>query len=345
MTTPSIVTPATLVGRERELKALGRLYDGSAARPRVVVVHGEAGVGKTRLVHEMAERARASGALVVGGRAHRFGADSSPYLPLLSVLRELDTFCGSRELPELKGLIASVGAAVDADSKDAGGVSSGRLVREIAHVLARAAVTRPTVVVVDDLQWADPTTMEVLAFLADGHETDRLSLVVVYRDEGLSDGHPLHSWLVDLRKALPVDFLPLARFTYEETAEHVIGLVGPEAFSRVNDVYNRSAGNPYLSELLCTDAAEASERGHGGDVGSTLRTVLLSSWHRLTPVARDVARVVSVGGRPGAIEVLSRVASTVGISTRESEAALREGIESGLDGVGGRGLVPASPHG
>ena len=321
--------PVPLVGRELELEILSQLYDGPSS-DRVVVIHGEAGVGKTQLVKSMRRRAEAAGALVVGGRAHRFGADASPYLPLLSALHELERLRQPGDLPELAGLIASVEAETRAGDRPGG--YSGRLVREIGDVFRRASVSRPIIVVVDDVQWADPTTMEVLAFLADGYESEQVSLVIVYRDEGLADGHPLHGWLVDLRKALPVRSLPLPRLNYEETADQIVSLLGPEAVGTAAELFDRSAGNPYLTELLCQRHMRTipEDPPAHGDVESTLRDVLLSSWHQLSPMAREVVRGVSIAGRPNTVEVFARVAATFGVSAHQAETALQEGVSSGL---------------
>ena len=136
---------ARIAGRAREQELLRQVVGGSVhGVPCTVLVHGEAGVGKTRLVTSVAERSRASGHSVLWARCLRFGAGSSPYLPFISAFEGWLAEGHPDEGLDLTPLYGGSGAT-----------TAARALHVIDRAVAHLAEQGPVVLAVDDLQWAD----------------------------------------------------------------------------------------------------------------------------------------------------------------------------------------------
>ncbi len=320
-----------IAGRLAEQDLLGEVVRGASQnQPAAALVHGEAGVGKTRLVSEVCAQAARDGFTVLWGRCVRFGAASSPYLPLVSALEGWLSECDPaerrellEEFPGLAGLLPYLGG---------GGTThaAGRLLLLVNTVIARIAARRPTVLVVDDLQWADVTSLDVLAYLLNGLHHQRLVVLGTYRDEGLPDGHPLHGWVDDVVRLPIVRDLPLGRMTRTETAEQIGLLLGrrPRA-TLVDAVVARSGGNTYLTELLVR-GLEPDARSLPAGLPDALRSALLAKWHGLSEATRGVVRLLAVAGRPFPFDAFSRVADQVGTDAGTVLDAVREATQAGV---------------
>ena len=287
-------------------------------------------MGKTRLVSKVCEDAALDGATVLWGRCVRFGAASSPYLPLVSALEgwlsesdAADRQLLLEEFPSLAELVPSLGGMGTAQP-------GGRLLLLVDTVIGRIAAARPTVLVVDDVQWADLTSLDVLAYILSGLHRQRLAVLLTYRDEELPDGHPLHGWINDVVRLPTVTDVHLDRLTRDETEEQLTLLFGrlPQP-GLVDAVVARSGGNAYLNELLV--------RGLGPDARTlpeglpdALRSALLAKWHGLTESTRSVVRLLAVAGRPFPFADFSRVAGHVGMDTDTVLVAIREAAQSGV---------------
>lgn len=278
-----------IAGRTQERELLRRAIGGSVqGTPCAVLVHGEPGVGKTRLVTALTEHARLARHAVLWGRCLRFGAASSPYLPFISAFE--GWLAEDHEVGALD-VEALYGAAPGADTLPRG-------VHAIDRALAAIAETTPLVLVVDDLQWADASSLDALAYVIAGMRRRRLAVLVTYRDTGLPDGHPLHSWVADMLRLPGVVDLPLERLSEEATAEQMTYLLGSRPRPLlVEQVWERSGGNPYLTELLVRDLPPDVEE-LPEDIPAALRSALGAHWHALDPEARRVTQVLAVAGRP-----------------------------------------------
>jgi predicted ATPase len=194
-------TSRGFAGRVLERRRLADGLSGSAqGQPLAVLVHGEAGVGKTRLVREVTEAYRAGGGEVLWGTCVHFGAASVPFAPVVQALdrwaQEVDPSVRSSVLEgadELAKLLPSIGVG-------AADVPSSRLLPVVDRVVQRIATGQPTVLVIDDLQWADISSLDSLAYLIAGFRAQNLALVVTIREEDRPIGHPLHGWLADVRR-------------------------------------------------------------------------------------------------------------------------------------------------
>ena len=292
-----------LVGRGAEVSRLRRLLaEAAAGEPRAVVVHGEAGVGKTRLVREvLAEQ----DARVLWGTCVHFGASTLPFAPLVVALR-----------PSLPG--------VDDD------VEQARLIPVLDAALERLADERPTVLVVDDLHWADVSSLDALAYVVASFRGQRLAVIATCRDEHRPDGHPLHTWLADLRRMAGFEELQLDRLDLAGTERLVAQVTGRAGeLELVAEVHERSGGNPYLAELLLRDLP--AEARHLPDTAPVILTQALTArWHALTEPTRLAAQVLAVGGRPQSRALFARVAGAHGLSVQQVNAAIVEATEQGV---------------
>lgn len=296
------LTPAMVGRAEAEQHLSAAMRRGADGRPVCVVVHGEAGVGKTRLLREAVA---AFDGEVLWGTCVRFGASTLPFAPLTAALR--DVLPDRLELSEPAPLLRVVDTAISA-----------------------AAALRPTVLVIDDLQWADQSSLDALAYVIAGFRRQRLAVVLACRDEPRPAGHPLYGWLADMRRMPGFSELVLHRLDLGQTAELVARINGrtPD-LELAAQVHARSGGNPYLIELLVSDLAPGVHV-LPDTAPHRLREALTATWHRLDPEARDVARIVAVGGRPLDVGLLTAVAAQQAMEPTEVWQALYVAVTQGV---------------
>ena len=174
-------------GRAAEQRFLGDvLLDAVAGVPHAIVIHGEAGIGKTRLAREVCGDSQLN---VLWGSSVHFGGASVPFAPIAGALQDWLSRADADERAEtlagtdgLSALLPSLGVS--------GGVDSTRLPMLVDLVLNRIAVRRPTVVVVDDLQWADVASLDAMAYLIAGFRSQPLVLLATCRTEERGEGIP-----------------------------------------------------------------------------------------------------------------------------------------------------------
>ena len=325
------VPSRTFIGRERELERLDvALRRASLGETLAVVLGGEAGVGKSRLVGAFAEQARATGCRVLIGHCLEMGDRGLPYAPFAEALRQLilevepgslPTLLGpgraelDRLLPEL-----NVGPPSTVALDEASGRSQSRLFELFLGVLERLARTSPLVVVIEDLQWADQSTRDLLSFLIRVLHRVPVMFVATARSDEIDAGHPVLAYLAELERVDNIQRFDVRPFGRVDIARQIRAVSG-EAPSdeRVDAVMQRTDGNPFFVEQLVVASAEVS----GQDVPPLLRDVLLARVARLSDAAQAVLRAASAAGRQVDDELLARV---VDMPPRELHAALREAI-------------------
>jgi predicted ATPase len=179
----------TFVGRVEELRLLeAARVRAASSEPAVVLVGGEAGMGKTRLVAELTSRWRSAGMRVLAGGCLPVGDGTLPYAPIVEALRALPADLGVaavRELagpswPELARLLPALGEPVAGPSGEA---AQTRLFELLLGLLGRLGGQTSLLLVVEDLHWADRSTRDLLAFLARNLHRERVLLVVTYRSD------------------------------------------------------------------------------------------------------------------------------------------------------------------
>ncbi|MGW3078600.1 helix-turn-helix transcriptional regulator [Kitasatospora sp. NPDC001132] len=287
------------VGRGSEITELtDALRRAGTGSPQAVLIGGEAGVGKTRLLEEFLERAAAQGAVTTLGSCLEVGAEGLPYAPLAAALRRLHRSLG----PELEAaaagseshlaLLLSEFGEVDGEPNDE--YSRARLFEHTARLFERLGAERTLVLAVEDLHWADRSTRELLAFLVRTLHRSRVLLVATYRTDDLHRRHPLRPFLAELERLRTVQRLELARFGRREVAAQLAGILGTAAPDRqlVDRIHRRSEGNPFFVEELAT----AFEDGFGAGLTDSLRDILLVRVEGLDEEAQRVVRIAAEGG-------------------------------------------------
>jgi ATP/maltotriose-dependent transcriptional regulator MalT len=297
------VASPVLVGRSGQLSVLDTaLADAGRGSPSAVLVGGEAGIGKSRLVEEFAALSRGRGARVLAGGCLELGVDGLPFAPFTSILRELVRDLGTEGvaglLPggatrELARLLPEFGAPPG--TADAG-EARARLFEQVLVLLEQLAEAGPVVLVIEDAHWADRSTRDLLAFLIRNQRAlDGLLIVVIYRSDELHRSHPLRPLLAELDRIGWVSRMELGRLSRQDTGELVARLTGREPGEDVLEtVYRRTEGNPLFVEALL------GEGQLGSGLPESLRDLLVAGVRRLPEDTQELVRVASAaGGRVG----------------------------------------------
>ncbi|RNM14069.1 helix-turn-helix transcriptional regulator [Nocardioides pocheonensis] len=318
------VSAGVMVGREEPLRALAAGFDlARQGDGRLVVVGGEAGVGKTRLVGEFLDRA--DGAVRLQGGCLELGEAVMPLAPVAGILRQLARDLGDDRAadlagPELAGFLP--GRPQGASDPQWSGQLS--MFESFRAVLERLSQDGPVVVAIEDLHWADRSTLDLVTWLARNLVGSRVLLVATYRSDEMRRSHPLRPVLAELGRLAHVERVELQPLTDQEVAELLTAIHGrpvpPEIVSQVAD---RSEGNPFFAEELF--AACDDER-----VPLTLRDILSARIDGLPDAAKEVLRIAAAAGRRVDHRLLEVVA-TLGLD--ELDAGLRAAID-------GQALVP-----
>jgi DNA-binding CsgD family transcriptional regulator len=314
----------TFVGRIEELQILeAASVRAATTEPAVVLLGGEAGVGKTRLVAELAERITASGGRMLSGGCLPVGEDSLPYAPIVQSLRPLPDELGPEVLRGLAGpswvelarLLPELG---EPTSGPPGPAAQTRLFELLLGLLGRLAEQTPITLVVEDLHWADRSTRALLAFLARNLRRERVLLIVTYRNDE-ADPDQLRSYLAEMDRNARVERLELARFSQAETASQLTGILGSAPpVDLLEGVFTRSEGNPFFTEELLESVQLGSDA-----LPPTLRDLLKGRMEALDEQAQRVLRVAAVAGRQVSHPILAAVA---GLNDRQLDSALRAAV-------------------
>jgi DNA-binding CsgD family transcriptional regulator len=327
------------VGRRDEVASLVALLDRAReGEPGFAIVAGEAGVGKTRLVTELAVSAAGSGFTVLVGHCVELGAEGLPLAPLIDALRTLARTTAPGELAEVLGparrglgrllpeldpgalLAQNLGAEPAAD-----GIQVSQLLELILGLLGRLSARRPLLLVLEDLHWADQSTRDLVAFLIRSLRGVRVVLLATYRSDELNRRHPLRPLIASWERLRSVQHVELRRFEPGEVAAQLSAIFAAEpAAGLVDLVFDRSGGNAYLVEEL---AGVVRGGGDPADLPPSLADVLLSRVDALSPEAQRLLRTAAVAGRSVSDKLLAEVA---GVGDAEFYAGLREAVESHL---------------
>src|SRR5918999_1101836 len=313
------MSSARFVGRAGELAELeAALRDAVDRRSTLVLVAGESGVGKSRLVDELIHRARSLDTLVLAGDSVELGEDELPYAPLLGALRPLlrDGHPAIDALPDpLRAALGAVlpgfgGRAVGAES------SQASVFEALLALFEGLAEERPLLLVIEDLHWADSSTRHFLSFLSRTLCAARIMIVGTYRSDDLHRRHPLRPLLAELTRDPATRMVDLPPLTREELAEQLEGILAatPEP-AMLERIWQRSEGNPLFTEEIL--AAGLDGRGR---LPPTLSDALMLRVERLSPTAQEVLRWLSCQTAVDH-ELLTEV---TGIDADELMEALRE---------------------
>ncbi|HEU5157025.1 MAG TPA: AAA family ATPase [Streptosporangiaceae bacterium] len=333
-----------LVGRAAEINRLEGAFaavsggPGREGAPRAVLIGGEAGVGKTRLISEFGEHARGAGARVLIGGCLQLHTSDLPFGPFTAMLRQLVREIGTDGIAELlpgggaaglSRLLPEFGEP-GADGRE----ERARLFELVLTLFERLAARGPIVVVIEDAHWADRSTRDLLAFLIRSLGAGTaLLLIVTYRSEELHRDHPLRPLLAELDRVDRVQRCELPRLSQREVAELLTGIIGrPPAPELVAEAFRRSAGNPLFVEALvdCENGAVAT------DLPESLRDLLVAGVQRLPEETQEILRMASAAG--GHIEH-RLLAAISGLDDATLSRGLRPAVAANVLVVDGEGYA------
>ena len=318
------------VGRRAELGRLEAAFAyASGGDPVTLCVGGEAGVGKTRLVTRFAGQVRGSGGQVLLGGCIELGEGSLPYAPVVEALRGLGRGLEPAVLDELVGpgrpllarLLPELGQGEESTSAGlaVGSSAQARLFEAFLALLERLADRSPTVLVVEDLHWADRSTLDLLTFLVRNLRA-ALLLVLTYRTDELHRRHPLRPFLAGLDRSGRAERLEVDRFDRVDLADLLAGILGTRPDDElVEGIYRRSEGNAFFAEeLLAT-----THQGNGRSLPPSLENVLLSRVQVLPEDAQATLRIVAAASGRVEHELLAAVSE---LPEADLLAALRAAV-------------------
>ncbi len=331
-----------LIGRSAELTALQGCLEAVRAQGGVVLLSGEAGIGKSRLAAELQRSAETHDFQLLGGQC--FPTDRAcPYAPLLDLLgtflaplspSQIATALGSsaralvpflpepiQHLPELASLSSLSPLEPDQEQR--------RLFAALADVFLRTTTSRPLLLVIEDLHWSDESTLEFLLFFARKTAGHQLLVVLTYRNDEMHQ--PLRSLLAQFdreRQRQEVVLEPLTRANTETFLQTILQGTRSLPAGMLDALFDLTEGNPFFLEEVLKALIVAGELVKGGDGWRWKRA---DTWHiplslhnavelRLTHLSTDARRILqlaAVAGRRFDFALLLQI-------TRFDEAALVE---------------------
>jgi DNA-binding CsgD family transcriptional regulator/tetratricopeptide (TPR) repeat protein len=326
-----------IVGRDRELERIDQAREHAAeGRPGIVIVRGEAGIGKTRLVEETIDRSRAEGSPILRGACLDLQGEGLPYLPFVEAIRNFvrttprDAAIAALgpAAPDLAAIVPEIGAITgETDERhDAAGepprtgVDRARLFERVLGFLERLGRDGPVIAVIEDVQWVDPATHDLVSFLVRNVTRERVVAILTCRTDDLPPGHPVLAWLAELGRAPGATRIDLGRLTRADIERQLAAMNGTAVdHAVVRSIWRRSEGHPLFAEELLAAAGAPDGAGQ-----PALLDVLLSRVAGLDDDSRTVVRAIAVAGAPvderllG--ELLGRTPAEVGTALRAAAA-------------------------
>lgn len=287
-----------LIGRETELEVLTEAIEAATGgRPSAFVLSGEAGIGKTRLLREVKERARLQGAEMLLGGCIPLTEGALPYAPVVTALRQgvarlldvpsMDLPAESltelaRLLPELRPRASEQPAATD----------QTRLFGSVLDLIRLLSTSAPLVFTIEDVHWSDASTRDLITYLLNMTESERVLFVCTLRTGELEPSHAANSWLRTLAASRMAETVELRPLSEEETSRQMREIAGkelPEAV--ITEIYQRSQGNPFFVEELIQASGLEDER-----LPPSLRDLFMQRIAGLSEEMNEVLKTASVAG-------------------------------------------------
>ncbi len=317
-----------LVGREAELTRLTAAAGIPSGRGGLVVMAGDAGIGKSRLLAQLEQEATTAGWLSLVGHCVGQAGSALPYLPFVEVLAEAD---GARPEvidavvaahPSLLHLMSwrSPGAGAQAGPGESGLADPGLVAEAVHACLSALASRRPLLVLIEDVHWADHSSRDLITLLFTRGFIGSLAMVVTYRADDLHRRHPLYETLVVWSRLAGVTRMELGPLPQESMRRLVAGLDGaPVSPAEIAALAARAEGNAFFAEELVASAAAG--RGLGQDLSRLLRVRV----EQLPDDTQRALRAMAVSARQVSHELLCAVLS---LAPEQLDAVLRPAIDN-----------------
>jgi tetratricopeptide (TPR) repeat protein len=313
-----------MVGRQTELGIAGALWrQAVAGRGQVLLVSGEPGVGKTRLVRELMAQAQISGGRVLQSEAHPEGG--APYAPILRLVRQAagDAF-GLPLTPETLAELAALSPELRArfPSLPANPLlepvaERERMCESVVALCTALSASAPLLIFIDDLHWADSGTMYVVRRLARVAAHTRMLLALTYREIELEESGSLDELLYDLTREHLATRVKLARLSRDETRLMLETLFGGPVADELGDgIFQETEGNPFFIEEVCRallqDSRVSQQDGRWQAqveiqdlrIPQSVRLAIQTRVARLPEEAQDTLRMAAVLGREFSFDIL-----------------------------------------
>jgi ABC-type oligopeptide transport system substrate-binding subunit len=338
-----------LVGREREMQEARALWNRAfSGQGQMLLISGEPGIGKTRLVRELVTQAEVSGGRALVGTSYAEGG--TPYAAFKQIIREVlrdgsdNGFDGSTELevlpefvladlltlaPELRPHYPDIPANPPLDSQ----AEQQRLFENLLIFFAALSDRAPLLLVLEDAHWADSGTLSLLRHLARHTRRQRVMIVATYREVELDEARPFHEVLLDLNRERLATRLKLPRLGREQTRELLAVLFAEEITPELLDgIYRETEGNPFFIEEVCKALVESGElyyedgRWHWPSmdklgIPQSVRVAIQSRVRVLPTDTQETLRLAAVLGREFDFDTLAEASEL-------NEDALIDALES-----------------
>lgn len=335
-----------LVGRDRELEAALAAVDSvQQGEGRLLLLAGEPGAGKTRLAQEITLHLRNRGFLVAAGTCFE-PRQSVPYYPFLDVLAELFAVAAPHIRSQVPARWAQLGRLLPESGPAPPANPSGdqdeqeRLFRSIAGFVQALAQTAPLALLLDDLHWADQSSLDLLVHLARHTRGNRVLLLGTYRDVEVGRQHPLQQTVHDLHRQGLSERVLVRRLDQDNTTRLIAATLGEEDISSefTSLVYRHTEGNPFFTREVLRALVDQGDvyRKNGRwdrreieeiDVPESVRAVVGQRLSHLRPEAQEVLSEASVLGHTFSFDDLQAVTDR---DEDAIDAALSEAIAAAL---------------
>lgn len=322
-TVPRRVSSPTLVGRADQIEALAAaVEDARAGRSRIVLVAGDAGIGKTRLITDACDAFAAEGVTAVVGGCIQLGEVSVAFAPFIEALRHIRLQLGPDDFAAVLGdgrddVGAMIGGKPLGDSRD-----SGPMFEHLLGLLGRLGDRHPLFLVIEDIHWADASTRDALTYLGRNLRGMRVVLVLTYRADELHRRHPLRPVIADLERAQTAETLSLAGLDRDAVAQLIDQISeAPTTDRDLDELCQRSGGNPFFVEEL------VAAGGLGAALPAPLADVILNRVDLLSETTRRVLQRAAVVGQEVDEEI---VADVCGLAQQTVADSLHEAVAQNL---------------
>lgn len=336
-----ILASTSFIGRSIELDLLGAaLADARTGRARSIIIGGEAGIGKSRLIERFTVGLDGD-VRVIAGSCVELGRGELPFAPFVQAVRELLRSIPEGQRPavlgpgraDLERFLPAAGARPTADpsarpgSPDPDLLARLRLFEVVLGVIQRLAREAPIVLVVEDIHWADTSSLDLIGFLGRALRGDRVLTILTVRTDALGTRRSVLAALAEWERLDHVERRELAPFDAAEIAAQIAATGTEPARALVDDLAARTDGNPFFIDQLIGARRRRAPGGHDGDLPLALRDVLAARVDLLAEEDQQVLRAAAAAARRIDDTLLSAVLERP-VSTIAS--ALRRIVDGGL---------------